>query len=69
MNEKIYPSDLTDEEWEWITDWIPAATCGGRPRTLWMRAVLKAIFSGTKGGIPWRMLPSNFPKWQSVYHD
>ena len=44
MNEKIYPSDLTDEEWEWIKDVIPAAKSGGRPRTLCMRAVLNAIF-------------------------
>jgi putative transposase len=69
MNEKIYPSDLTDEEWEWIKDLIPAAKSGGRPRTLCMRAVLNAIFYVTKGGIQWRMLPVNFPKWQSVYHD
>src|SRR5207253_8710458 len=68
MNEKIYPSDLTDEEWEWIKDVIPAAKSGGRPRTLCMRAVLNAIFYVTKGGIQWRMLPTNFPKWQSVYH-
>src|SRR6266404_56942 len=68
MNEKIYPSDLTDEEWEWIKDMIPAAKSGGRPRTLCMRAVLNAIFYVTKGGIQWRMLPTNFPKWQSVYH-
>jgi len=33
-----------------------------------MRAVLNAIFYVTKGGIQWRMLPTNFPKWQSVYH-
>ena len=69
MNEKTYPSDLTDEEWEWIKDVIPAAKSGGRPRTLCMRAVLNAIFYVTKGGIQWRMLPTNFPKWQSVYHD
>src|SRR6266513_1157194 len=68
MNEKIYPSDLTDEEWEWIKDLIPAAKSGGRPRTLCMRAVLNAIFYVTKGGIQWRMLPTNSPKWQSVYH-
>ena len=68
MNEKTYPSDLTDEEWEWIKEVIPAAKSGGRPRTLCMRAVLNAIFSVTKGGIQWRMLPTNFPKWQSVYH-
>src|SRR5437899_10543406 len=63
MNEKIYPSDLTDEEWEWIKDMIPAAKSGGRPRTLCMRAVLNAISYVTKGGIQWRMLPTNFPKW------
>jgi len=68
MNEKIYPSDLTDEEWEWIKELIPAAKSGGRPRTLCMRAVLNAIFYVTKGGLQWRMLPTNFPKWQSAYH-
>src|SRR2546428_13361260 len=69
MNKQTYPSALPDEEWEWIKEVIPAAKSGGRPRTLWMRAVLNAIFSVTKGGIQWRMLPVNFPKWQSVYHD
>jgi putative transposase len=69
MNEKRYPSDLTDEAWEWSKDLIPAAKSGGRPRTLGMRAVLHAIFSVTKGGIPWRMWPTTFPQWQSVSHD
>src|SRR2546425_11209621 len=69
MNEKTYPSDLTDEEWEWIKEVIPAAKSGGRPRTLCMRAVLNALFYVTKGGIQWRMLPTNFPKGQSVHHD
>src|SRR5947209_2125585 len=46
LNEKTYPSDLTDEEWEWIKELIPAAKSGGRPRTLCMRAVLNAIFLG-----------------------
>jgi transposase len=66
MNEKTYPSDLTAEEWEWIQDLIPAATSGGRPRTLCMRAVLQASLSVTKGGIPWRLLPPHVPKWPSV---
>jgi len=68
MNEKIYPSDLTNEAWEWIKDLILAAKSGGRPRTLCMRAVRNAIFYVTKGGSQWRRLPTNFPKWQSVYH-
>jgi len=68
MNEKIYPSDLTDEAWEWSKDLIPAAKRGGRPRTLCMRAVLHALFEVTKGGIQGRMWPGNFPTWQSIYH-
>ena len=34
-----------------------------------MRAVLNAIFYVTQGGMQWRMLPTDFPKWQSVSHD
>lgn len=33
-----------------------------------MRQVLNAIFYVTKGGIQWRMLPRDYPKWKSVYH-
>jgi putative transposase len=66
--EKIYPSDLTNEEFDYIKDLIPPAKSGGRPRTLEMREVLNAIFYITKSGVQWRMLPSDFPKWTSVYN-
>jgi len=33
-----------------------------------MRAVRNALFSVTKGGSQWRLLPTNFPQWQRVYH-
>src|SRR6476659_4631964 len=69
MKEKTYPSDLTDEAWEQIKELIPAAKSGGRPRTLGMQTVLNAIFYVTKGGIQWRRLPTDCPKWPSVYHD
>jgi putative transposase len=68
MNEKLYPSDLTDEEWDFIKELIPDAKPGRRRRELCMRQVLNAIFYVTKGGIQWRMLPRDYPKWKSVYH-
>jgi putative transposase len=68
MSETQYPSDLTDREWHCIKDMIPKAKPGGRPRTLDMRAVLNALFYVVRGGIPWRMLPQDFPNWKSVYH-
>jgi putative transposase len=68
MNEKLYSSDLTDEEWDSIKELIPDAKPGGRRRELCMRPVLNAIFYVTKGGIQWRLLPREYPKWKSVYH-
>jgi putative transposase len=68
MNKTNYSSNLTDGEWNHIKGLIPKPRPGGRPRTLNMREVLNAIFYLIRGGIPWEMLPSDFPNWKSVYH-
>lgn len=65
---QLYPSDLTDSQWNHIRDLIPLAKTGGRPRTLDMRLVVNAILYVVVGGIQWRMLPKEYPKWKSVYH-
>ena len=67
MSSQVYPSDLTDSQWEIIQELIPKAKSGGRPRSLEMRQVINAILYVTVGGIQWRMLPKEYPKWQSVY--
>ena len=33
-----------------------------------MREIVNAIFYVLRGGIPWRMLPHDFPAWKTVYH-
>ena len=68
MSNQIYPTDLTDRQWECIKKHIPPAKPGGRPRTLDMRAVINAILYIVVGGCHWRMLPRSYPKWKSVYH-
>ncbi len=68
MTNQIYPTDITDSQWNLIKDLIPAAKPGGRRRELDMRAVLNAIFYLDVSGIQWRMLPREYPKWKSVYH-
>ena len=40
---------------------------GGRPRKYPLRRVADALFYGLKTGCPWRMLPVEFPPWQTVY--
>jgi len=47
---------------------LPEAKLMGRPRELEMRQVVNAIFYLLVSGIQWRMLPKDFPKWQSVYY-
>ena len=67
-NTQLYPTDMTDRQWNHIRRLIPPAKPGGRPRELDMRLVVNAIFYVVVGGIQWRMLPKEYPKWQSVYY-
>ena|SRR5579859_794661 len=46
---------------------IPAAKPGGHPRTLDMRNVVNAILYLVVTGCQWRMVPRDYPAWQSVY--
>lgn len=63
----VYPSDLTDAEWEWIKDLIPAETGGGRHRDTDLRQVVNGILYLLRSGCSWRMLPKNFPPYTTVY--
>ena len=67
-NYQIYPTDLTDKQWQCIKELIPARKRRGRPRELDMRLVVNAIIYVVVSGIQWRMLPQDYPKWKSVYH-
>ncbi len=67
MERARYPSDLTDGQWERLAPLIPRAKTGGHPRTVEMREVMDAIFYVTRGGVSWRMMPHDLPKWQTAY--
>src|SRR5216117_1287051 len=40
----------------------------GGPRTLLRRAIVNAILYVLRSGCPWRVLPLDFPAWQTVYY-
>lgn len=67
QKQKVYPSDLSDAEWEVIRPRIPRGKPIGRDRTTSMRAVANAIFYLVRSGCQWRMLPKEYPPWQTVY--
>jgi len=63
----IYPSDLTDAEWQWIKDFIPPEVGGGRHRDTDMRQVVNGILYLLRSGCSWRMLPKDFPPYTTVH--
>jgi putative transposase len=67
----LYPSDLTDEQWNQIKSLVPAAKSGkgkpGRPIKLDRRTLVNAIFYVVRSGCAWRLLPKDFGPWQTVY--
>ena len=64
---KRYPTDLTDAEWLTIEPLLPRARKHGRRRSVDLREVLNAIRYMARSGGGWRMLPKDFPPWQTVY--
>ena len=67
MSTTTYPTDLTDAQWQRLAPLLPAAKPGGRPRRVDLRAVCNALFYLTRSGCHWRLLPADFPAWQTVY--
>src|SRR3712207_4048836 len=46
---------------------VPLPNKRGRPKTHTAREILNAIFYVLKSGCAWRLLPRDFPPWESVY--
>ena len=60
--------ELTDNEWNRITDLLPAEFTGkqGRPRKN-NRVILNGIIWIARSGAPWRDLPERYGPWETVY--
>lgn len=64
---KRYPSDLTDAQWELIEPLVPAPRSGGRPAVHSRRRIVDAIMYVNRTGCAWRQLPHDFPPWATVF--
>jgi putative transposase len=64
---RSYSTDLSDAEWECLKLHVPPPNKRGRPKTHSARKILNAIFYVLKSGCAWRLLPRDFPPWETVY--
>lgn len=66
MRVNTYPSDLSDEQWELLKNFVAQGKMGC-PRTVNIREVIDAILYVVKTGCQWRALREDFPHWKTVY--
>lgn len=67
MTENGYPTDLTPEQFAIIESALCTQSKMGRPRKWNLLNVVNAILYLVRGGCAWRLLPHEFPPWQTVY--
>jgi putative transposase len=63
----MYPSDLSDEEWELLAPFFKRSDPRGNPGKYAKRALVNAILYVVKGGRQWRAIPKDLPPWATVH--
>ncbi len=67
MARRPYPSDVTDEEWEFVVPYLTLMTADAPQREHDLREVFDAMRWVVRTGSPWRYMPHDLPPWQAVY--
>ncbi len=63
-----YPSNISREQFEIIREELEQSRRKTKPRKYDLYDIFCAVLYVLRGGIQWRMLPSDFPNWQIVYY-
>lgn len=61
-----YPSDVSDEEWEFCAPYLALIKEDAKQRVYPLRALFNALRWFLRAGCPWRMLPNDLPPWTAV---
>ena len=62
-----YQTDLKDSEWDLIKTYFEPNSKRGSSHKHEKKHIVNGILYLLKGGIPWRLLPNDFPPWKTVY--
>lgn len=67
MGRKAYPSDVTDDEWVFVTPYLTLMKADAPQRDHDIRAVFNGLRWIVRTGAQWRMMPNDLPPWHTVY--
>ena len=66
MSRKAYPSDVSDEEWDFVAPYLTLMKEDAPQRVHPLRELFNALRWFVRAGCPWRMLPNDLPPWTAV---
>jgi transposase len=64
---RSYPTDISDEEWEFCVPYLTLMTEAAPQREHSLRAIFNALRWMVRAGCPWRLLPHDLPPWTAVH--
>ena len=62
-----YPSDVTDEEWEFVLPYLLLSREDSRSRQHSLRELFNGVRYIVRTGNQWRFMPNDLPPWPAVY--
>ena len=66
MSRQAYPSDVSDEEWDFVAPYLTLMKEDAPQRMYPLRELFNALRWFVRAGCPWRMLPNDLPPWTAV---
>jgi transposase len=67
MARKPYPSDVSDEEWDFVAPYLTLMSEDAPQREHDLREVFNGMRWIVRTGSPWRYMPNDLPPWEAVY--
>src|ERR1700712_5530545 len=67
MARKPYPSDVKDEEWNFVAPYLTLMKEDAPQREHDLREIFNGMRWIVRTGSPWRYMPNDLPPWEAVY--
>jgi transposase len=67
MSRKPYPTDVSDDEWNFVAPYLALIDENAPQREYPLREVFNALRYISRSGEAWRMMPNDLPPWPVVY--